>query len=75
MSEELERDVLGKVGIDRRAFVKRLIIGTAFAVPAVSSFSMASLSASSTEGQTPNGGQPPCHILGIPLPPVICKLL
>ena len=41
MSEDfLEREVLGRVHMDRRAFVKKLIIGAAFAAPAVASFDM-----------------------------------
>lgn len=36
MSDEVE----GAIGPDRRAFIKRLVIGTAFAVPVVSSFTM-----------------------------------
>jgi len=37
--EELERDeVLARVGVDRRAFVKRLLVGAAFASPIVASF-------------------------------------
>jgi hypothetical protein len=35
-----EDQVLEHVGFDRRRFVKRVVIGTAFAVPVVSSFSM-----------------------------------
>jgi hypothetical protein len=46
MSEdELDRDVLSRVGIDRREFVKRLMLGSAFAVPVVASFDMGTLSA------------------------------
>ena len=41
MSEDhLERDVLGRVGMDRRSFIKKVILGTAFAVPVVVSFDM-----------------------------------
>lgn len=38
--EELEREVLGEVGEGRRAFLKKLIVGAAFAAPAVASFTM-----------------------------------
>lgn len=39
--DELERDdVLARVRLDRRTFVKRLAIGAAFATPVVASFSM-----------------------------------
>ena len=41
MSEEfLEREVLGKVSMDRRAFVKKLVVGAIFAAPVVASFDM-----------------------------------
>jgi hypothetical protein len=41
VTDELER----AVGADRRTFVKRLVIGTAFAVPAVSSLTMSGVEA------------------------------
>jgi hypothetical protein len=44
MSEEFEQ-ALESVGDDRRAFLKKMVIGTAFAVPVVSSFSMAGVQA------------------------------
>ncbi|MCU1451849.1 MAG: hypothetical protein JWP02_4019 [Acidimicrobiales bacterium] len=41
MSEDhLEREVLGDLGLDRRSFVKKLVLGAAFAVPVISSFDM-----------------------------------
>jgi len=39
-----EDQVLEKVRPDRRSFVRKVIVGTAFAVPVVSSFSMDGLS-------------------------------
>ena len=39
-----EDRVLEKVNPDRRSFVRKVIIGTAFAAPVVSSFSMDGLS-------------------------------
>jgi len=39
-----ENKVLDKVNPDRRGFVKKIIVGTAFAAPIVSSFSMDGLS-------------------------------
>jgi hypothetical protein len=55
VSEEfLEREVLSRVNMDRRAFVKKFIVGAAFAVPAVASFEM--LASSKGYGAlTPNG--------------------
>jgi hypothetical protein len=51
MSEDhLEREVLGEVGMDRRNFVKKLVLGAAFAVPVISSFDM--LTSSVAGGQT-----------------------
>ena len=41
MSEDLER----AIGPDRRTFIKRLVIGTAFAAPVVSSFTMSGVQA------------------------------
>lgn len=41
MSEDfLDREVLGKVSLDRRSFVKKLVAGAAFAVPVIASFDM-----------------------------------
>jgi hypothetical protein len=41
MSEDfLEREVLGRVSMDRRSFVKKLVAGAAFAVPVIASFDM-----------------------------------
>lgn len=41
MSDDLEK----AVGHDRRTFIKRLVVGTAFAAPVVSSFTMAGVQA------------------------------
>jgi len=55
MSEdELERELLSKVDVDRRSFIKRAI-GSAFAVPIVASFSMDALSSDAVAARTPNG--------------------
>ncbi|MGH9028900.1 MAG: hypothetical protein ACRDV4_04720 [Acidimicrobiales bacterium] len=37
---EAADEVAEHVGFDRRAFVKRVVIGSAFAVPVITSFSM-----------------------------------
>lgn len=51
MSEEfLEREVLDRVAMGRRAFVKKLVLGAAFAIPAVTSFNM--LTSESAFGST-----------------------
>jgi hypothetical protein len=44
MPEDFER-VAESVGDDRRAFLKKMAVGTAFAVPVVSSFSMSGVRA------------------------------
>ena len=55
MSEEfLEREVLGRVSMNRRAFVKKFIVGAAFAVPAIASFDMLASKAGYGVG-APNG--------------------
>jgi hypothetical protein len=54
--EELDRDVLERVGVNRRDFVKRIVLGTAFASPVIASFSMSGLSAASAAAQTSNQG-------------------
>jgi hypothetical protein len=53
--EELEREVLARVGMDRRAFVKRMVLGSAFAVPIVASFDMEHLTSDALASRTPNG--------------------
>jgi hypothetical protein len=48
MSEEqLEQEVLRRVAFDRRSFVKRVVLGTSFAVPVVASFQMDALTMNS----------------------------
>lgn len=50
---EFDPEVLARVGLDRRAFIKRLIAGAAFAVPAIQSFDLAGLSKASAQACTP----------------------
>jgi hypothetical protein len=71
MSEDFERALEG-VSDDRRAFLRKMVVGTAFAVPVVSSFSMAGVQAafaqtpavsarpapSETTGTAPGGSTP-----------------
>jgi len=58
MSEDVER----AFEPDRRTFIKRLVIGTAFAAPVISSFTMAGVSAvtgsSAPRGITNPNSQP-----------------
>jgi hypothetical protein len=44
MADELDRVLLDKVDLARRSALKKLVIGAAYAVPVVASFTMAGLS-------------------------------
>ena len=52
MSEEPLEEIVSRVGVDRRSFVRRLVVGTAFAVPVVSTFAMNDLSLNVASAQT-----------------------
>jgi hypothetical protein len=54
MSEDVE-GAIDEAGSDRRTFLRRLAMGSAFAVPVVASFSMAGISAVSASANPPNG--------------------
>jgi hypothetical protein len=56
--DRLDRD-LAKLGSDRRTFIKRMVVGAAFATPIVSSFSMSGLTANSPAAAAPNSSLPP----------------
>lgn len=49
-------ELLEHVGIDRRRFVKRLVVGSAFAAPVVSSFSMSGVNAVFAQDTNVSGG-------------------
>ena len=49
-------DVFDHVGHDRRRFLKRLVVGSAFAVPAVSSFSMSGVNTVFAQSVEVSGG-------------------
>jgi hypothetical protein len=53
----LSDEILDRVGDDRRSFLKKMVVGTAFAVPVVSSFSLHGMQ--SAFGQTPTTSVPP----------------
>jgi hypothetical protein len=57
MSEEFEREVLPRVPLDRRAFLKRMAVTAAFAAPVVASFNMIGLDAGVAHGFTSNTGR------------------
>ena len=52
MTDESFDEIVNHVGVDRRSFVRRMLIGSAFAVPVVSSFAMNNLSMSVASAQT-----------------------
>jgi hypothetical protein len=55
VSDDVEREI-GEAAYGRRTFLKRLAVGSAFAVPVVSSFSMAGLQAVSAQAHEPTRG-------------------
>ena len=56
--EELDA-VLERIDPDKRAFLKKLVVGTAFVVPTVASFSMDGLSVYEANAQVSNITVPP----------------
>jgi len=54
MSEEFEREVLGRFPLDRRALLKKMVLGAAFAAPVIASFNMVGLDAGTAHGLTTN---------------------
>lgn len=54
MPGEIENQLLEGVPVNRRGFVKKVLLGTAFAVPAIVSFDMRSLSAFAADCVSPN---------------------
>ncbi len=52
MGEDPSEEIVNRVAMHRRSFVKRLVVGTAFAVPVVSSFDMRNLAMNVASGQT-----------------------
>lgn len=52
VTDESFDEIVKHVGVDRRSFVRRMLIGTAFAVPVVSSFAMNNLSMNVASAQT-----------------------
>ncbi len=69
-NEEAQEKVLRNVDQSRRAFLKKLILGSAFAVPAVASFSMSGLGVEKAQAQVSNQrfpsepgfpGEPNCY--------------
>ena len=53
--EEFEAEIVKRVGMDRRTFVRRMLLSGAFAVPVIASFDMSTLTMSSAAAATPNG--------------------
>lgn len=52
MADELDR-VAEETGIGRRAFLRRMLIGTAFATPVVASFAMGGVASAAPHGSSP----------------------
>jgi hypothetical protein len=52
MADELDR-VAEETGIGRRAFLRRMLIGTAFATPVVASFAMGGVASAAPHGGSP----------------------
>ena len=51
--DELDRELLKRVPMDRREFVRRAVIGAAFAVPVVASFAAGELAGGHRASATP----------------------
>ena len=45
-------EIFDKVGDDRRSFMKKMVVGTAFAVPVISTFSLTGMQASFAQSAT-----------------------
>jgi hypothetical protein len=52
MADELDR-VVEEAGIGRRAFLRRMLVGTAFATPVVASFAMGGVAAANPRPGSP----------------------
>jgi hypothetical protein len=52
MADELDR-VVEEAGIGRRAFLRRMLVGTAFATPVVASFAMGGVAAAAPRPGSP----------------------
>ena len=64
-----EREILERVGVNRRSFIKRML-GSAFAIPVVTSFGLNALTMSSAAALAPNQqGGPGASELARALPP------
>lgn len=58
MGTDASDELVERVDLSRRRFVRRLVVGTAFAVPVVSSFTMSSLSMDAAGAQQTNQTSP-----------------
>jgi hypothetical protein len=54
MAPEIEHELLENVALSRRSFVKKAVLGSAFAFPVIASFDMRSLAANDPSCLTPN---------------------
>jgi hypothetical protein len=49
---DANEEIFDKVGDDRRSFMKKMVVGTAFAVPVISTFSLTGMQASFAQSAT-----------------------
>ena len=56
MAHDEAGEILDHVGGDRRDFLKKMVVGTAFAVPVISSFSLHGMQAAFAQSPTASAG-------------------
>lgn len=56
MAHDDAGEILDHVGGDRRDFLKKMVVGTAFAVPVISSFSLHGMQAAFAQSPTASAG-------------------
>jgi hypothetical protein len=61
--EEFEREVAGRFAVDRRAFIKKMVVGAAFAAPVIASFNMVGLGAGTAHGSITSNTSGICNKL------------
>ncbi|MDA8341006.1 MAG: hypothetical protein M0007_02090 [Actinomycetota bacterium] len=69
--DELDKELLKRVPMDRRAFIRRAVIGAAFAVPVVASFTAGELAGDHRAAATPE----PAFVSNQEVPPVDMPVL
>ncbi len=69
--DELDREILKRVPMDRRAFIRRAVIGAAFAAPVVASFAAGELAG----GDRASATSEPAFVSNQEIPPVDMPVL